>query len=48
MDSSNMVPAAVEILGVTPGEHTVTVDMNEAFLDGSGQVCLGTSPCSTS
>ncbi|MGH3668014.1 MAG: GerMN domain-containing protein, partial [Acidimicrobiia bacterium] len=38
---SNMVPAAVEILGVTPGEHTVTVDMNEAFLAGSGSGLLG-------
>ena len=36
-----MVPAAVEILGVTPGEHTVTVDMNEAFLAGSGSGLLG-------
>jgi Immunoglobulin-like domain of bacterial spore germination/Sporulation and spore germination len=38
---SNMVPADVEILGITPGEHTVTVDMNEAFVAGSGSGLLG-------
>lgn len=32
----NMVPAAVDILGLTMGEHMVTVDMNEAFLEGAG------------
>jgi Immunoglobulin-like domain of bacterial spore germination/Sporulation and spore germination len=38
---SNMVPADVEILGITSGEHTVTVDLNEAFLAGSGSGLLG-------
>ena len=38
---SNMVPADVEILDVTSDEHTVTVDMNEAFLAGSGSGLLG-------
>lgn len=38
---TNMVPASVEILGVTSNEHTITVDMNEAFLAGSGTGLLG-------
>ena len=38
---ANMVPSAVEILGVTADDHTVTVDMNDAFLAGSGSGLLG-------
>jgi hypothetical protein len=38
---TSMVPSAVDILGVVAEDHTVTVDMNEAFLDGSGSGLLG-------
>jgi hypothetical protein len=38
---TNMVPPEVEILGVTSSEHTATVDMNDAFLAGSGSGLLG-------
>ena len=38
---ANMVPSAVDILGVTADDHTVTVDMNDAFLAGSGSGLLG-------
>jgi hypothetical protein len=38
---TSMVPSAVDILGVSAEDHTVTVDMNDAFLDGSGSGLLG-------
>jgi hypothetical protein len=38
---TNMVPGEVEILDVTSNEHTVTVDMNDAFVAGSGSGLLG-------
>jgi hypothetical protein len=38
---TNMVPPAVDILGVSSSDHTVNVDMNEAFLAGSGSGLLG-------
>lgn len=38
---SNMVPSDVDVVGVTLGEHMITVDMNEAFLAGSGSGLLG-------
>lgn len=38
---TSMVPSDVDVLGVTAEDHTVTVDMNEAFLEGSGSGLLG-------
>ncbi len=37
-DFSNVIPAPVEVVGVDrdPEGHRITVDMNEAFLDGAG------------
>jgi hypothetical protein len=35
------VPGEVDVIGVTLGEHQVAVDMNRAFLDGSGSGLLG-------
>lgn len=37
----NMVPVGVEVLGVTLSEHMITLDMNEAFVDGAGSGLLG-------
>jgi hypothetical protein len=36
----NFIPAPVEVLSVTLGEELVTIDMNEAFLDGAGSGLL--------
>jgi hypothetical protein len=33
---TNSVPPDVDVLGVTLGEHQITVDMNQAFLEGAG------------
>jgi spore germination protein GerM len=33
---TNSIPAPVEVIGVTRGDQVVTVDMNEAFLEGAG------------
>jgi spore germination protein GerM len=33
---SNSVPEPVEVVGVSLGEHQITVDMNQAFIDGGG------------
>ncbi len=38
---TNLVPAEVDIVGVTLSEHMITLDMNEAFLEGSGTGLLG-------
>lgn len=36
----NMVPAGIEVVGVTLGEHMITLDMNQAFVDGAGSGLL--------
>jgi hypothetical protein len=36
----NFIPAPIEVLSVTLGEELVTIDMNEAFLDGAGSGLL--------
>ncbi len=33
---STTIPAAVEVVGARVGEHLITVDMNQAFLEGAG------------
>jgi hypothetical protein len=38
---TSLVPSAVDVLGVTAADHTVMVDMNEAFLDGAESGLLG-------
>ncbi len=38
---TNMVPSEVDVVGVTLSEHMITVDMNDAFLAGSGSGLLG-------
>jgi spore germination protein GerM len=40
---STMIPDAVEVLGVErdPEGHRITIDMNQAFLEGSGTGALG-------
>lgn len=37
----NLIPAEVAVLGVTEDAETITVDMNQAFLAGSGTGLLG-------